>query len=55
MTPENLSRYQSPDTGIGIREEDLPCCLESFQQVDSSTTRAAEGTGLGLTARQILD
>jgi signal transduction histidine kinase/ActR/RegA family two-component response regulator len=36
------------DTGIGIREEDFAKLFESFQQVDSSTTRAAEGTGLGL-------
>jgi GAF domain-containing protein/CheY-like chemotaxis protein len=36
------------DTGIGIRQEDFPKLFESFQQVDSSTTRAAEGTGLGL-------
>lgn len=36
------------DTGIGIKEEDFAMLFESFQQVDSSTTRAAEGTGLGL-------
>jgi signal transduction histidine kinase/CheY-like chemotaxis protein len=36
------------DTGIGIRQEDFPKLFESFQQVDNSTTRAAEGTGLGL-------
>jgi GAF domain-containing protein/anti-sigma regulatory factor (Ser/Thr protein kinase) len=36
------------DTGIGIRPEDFDKMFESFQQVDNSTTRAAEGTGLGL-------
>jgi PAS domain S-box-containing protein len=36
------------DTGIGIKSEDFDKLFESFQQVDNSTTRAAEGTGLGL-------
>jgi CheY-like chemotaxis protein len=36
------------DTGMGIRKEDFGKLFESFQQVDNSTTRAAEGTGLGL-------
>lgn len=36
------------DTGIGIKAEDFDKLFESFQQVDNSTTRSAEGTGLGL-------
>lgn len=36
------------DTGIGISEEDLPTVFDQFHQLDSSTTRKAEGTGLGL-------
>jgi len=44
----SLIKVSVTDTGIGIREEDFPKLFESFQQVDNSTTRSAEGTGLGL-------
>ena len=36
------------DTGIGIAPEHLPFIFESFQQVDSGTTRRFQGIGLGL-------
>lgn len=42
------------DTGIGIPETYLETIFESFNQVDSSTTREQGGTGLGLAICQQL-
>lgn len=36
------------DTGIGIKPEDQELVFKEFQQIDSKTSRAYEGTGLGL-------
>lgn len=36
------------DTGIGIAPQDFDKLFKAFEQIDSSTTRAVGGTGLGL-------
>ena len=36
------------DTGIGMREDDIPLAMSIFGQVDDELSRSYEGTGLGL-------
>ncbi len=44
------------DTGIGIKEDELPKLFDSFKRLDSEKTRAIQGTGLGLNiAKQLTD
>jgi signal transduction histidine kinase len=41
-------RLQVKDTGIGIKQEDLPRIFHDFIQLDIGTTKVQQGTGLGL-------
>jgi signal transduction histidine kinase len=36
------------DTGIGMKEEDIPIALQPFRQIDNQLSRKYAGTGLGL-------
>lgn len=42
-------KFEVIDTGIGIEEKDFAKLFSSFTQLDSTTTKAYSGTGLGLT------
>lgn len=41
-------RLAVQDSGIGIKEEDLARLFQKFSQIEGSSTRRFEGTGLGL-------
>ncbi|MCK5161205.1 MAG: response regulator [Candidatus Aureabacteria bacterium] len=45
---ENYIEVSISDTGIGISREDIPYIFDKFHQVDGSSSRKYEGTGLGL-------
>ncbi|VVB85041.1 Methyl sulfide methyltransferase-associated sensor [uncultured archaeon] len=45
---DDFMRISVSDTGIGIREEDMPRLFQKFEQLDSGASRKYEGTGLGL-------
>jgi CheY-like chemotaxis protein/HPt (histidine-containing phosphotransfer) domain-containing protein len=40
--------FEIIDTGVGIREEDIPKLFSAFSQADTSKNRTIVGTGLGL-------
>ncbi len=46
--------FRITDTGIGIREEDLPKLFKKFERIDLVQNNTVEGTGLGLSITQNL-
>lgn len=40
--------FEIRDTGIGIKEEDLPKLFAAFERIEESKNRNIEGTGLGM-------
>jgi signal transduction histidine kinase len=48
MDQQNQIRLQVKDTGIGIKEEDLPRIFHDFVQLNIGTTKVQQGAGLGL-------
>lgn len=51
---ENACQIEVEDSGIGIREDQLPYLFERFRQADGSSNRSHEGSGLGLALVQAL-
>ena len=44
------------DTGIGIKDEDLPSVFERFQQAESTSSIRHQGTGIGLSlAKELIE
>ena len=53
---QGAARIEVSDTGIGIRQEDLPSLFRPFRQIETGLTRTHEGTGLGLfICKRLLD
>jgi signal transduction histidine kinase len=46
--PQGFVEFRVSDTGIGIKAEDLPRLFQEFEQLEPTTTKSHEGTGLGL-------
>jgi len=55
-TEDDFIKITVADTGMGIRDEDIPKLFQTFTQLESAYTKEYEGTGLGLAlARQLVE
>jgi len=45
---QKFIRISVTDTGIGLKHEDMERIFNVFEQIETSTTRKYQGTGLGL-------
>jgi signal transduction histidine kinase len=48
LVPQEVVWVSVTDEGIGIKPADMPKLFQEFSQVDSSSSRRAQGSGLGL-------
>ncbi len=48
MGDTEILRFEVEDTGIGIKEEDLPKLSAEFERIEEDRNRNIEGTGLGM-------
>ena len=49
-----LLNFSIKDTGIGIKEEDIPKLFSAFERIEEERNRSIEGTGLGMNITQRL-
>ena len=55
ISPDTINLiFTVKDTGIGIREENIPKLFEDFERFDAKKNKNIEGTGLGLAITQKL-
>jgi len=51
---DGMIKFEVKDTGIGIKEDELPLIFKAFEQADKRKNRAIKGTGLGLSISKSL-